>query len=256
VIPDDVVIDPKRLVSFFSHHKVTRVMFTPSQLRNILDYPNLNLKRSFASLRHLYLCGEVVPSSLSKRFETRVPFATLWNNYSTWESLDVSYAKLPYKRSLTISRFAPAGKLAPGVTCRVVDPKTLKSVPFGVPGDLHVSAAHMSLGYITDPVKTKSKFYKHIDNQTYYNTGDRARILDDGSLELMGRKDDTIKIRGFKVPLPLVEAGVRASVSNVSSVVIHYLLNPETRQPRCLVAYIVCDDVLDRQNLYVVESLI
>ena len=71
-------------------------MFTPSQLRNILDYPNLDLETSFASLRHLYLCGEVVPSSLTKRFETRVPFATLWNNYSTWESLDVSYAKLPY----------------------------------------------------------------------------------------------------------------------------------------------------------------
>ena len=108
----------------------------------------------------------------------------------------------------------------------------------------------MSIGYITDPIKTKSRFYK-LDEKTYYNTGDRARILDDGSLELMGRKDDTIKIRGFKVPLPLVEAGVRASISNVSSVVIHYLLNPETRQPKSLVAYVVCDNMIDRQHLCV-----
>ena len=107
----------------------------------------------------------------------------------------------------------------------------------------------MSIGYITDPIKTKSRFYK-LDEKTYYNTGDRARILDDGSLELMGRKDDTIKIRGFKVPLPLVEAGVRASISNVSSVVIHYLLNPETRQPKSLVRC-VCDNMIDRQHLCV-----
>eukprot|EP00939_MAST-03C_sp_MAST-3C-sp1_P000987 g987.t1 len=252
VIPDIVIIDPKRLAVFFEEHAITRAMFTPSQLKNILDYPNLDLAKRFGALRNLMLCGEVVPMILPDRFAKRVPRAVLWNNYSTWESLDVSYARLPLRgpqKRLTASRFAPAGQLAPGVDAYILDSETKRPVPFGVPGDLYVTSKHMSVGYITDVAKTAARFVHNPANMSddgnerrFYFTGDKARVLDDGSLEVMGRKDDTIKIRGFKVPLPLVEATVR-SVPGVRSVVVVPVLNEQTMQPRALAAYVVGNNV-------------
>ena len=121
------------------------------------------------------------------------------------------------------------------ITKKWLTPTTPTQVPLGIP--VIFTSPHLTCQSDTSQIRSRPRirFYE-LDEKTYYNTGDRARILDDGSLELMGRKDDTIKIRGFKVPLPLVRAGVRASISNVSSVVIHYLLNRDssTEKSRCV----------------------
>ena len=72
-----------------------------------------------------------------------------------------------------------------------------------------------------------------------YNTGDRGRLLANGELELAGRDDNIIKIRGFKVGLLMVENALLSFTDIVKSCVVIPMLDPETKQPISLSCYVV-----------------
>ncbi len=84
----------------------------------------------------------------------------------------------------------------------------LQLVPIGVTGELCTSGAQIARGYLNREELTNEKFVNHpfIKGEKLYRTGDLARWLPDGNLEFIGRKDDQIKIRGYRVELEEIEA--------------------------------------------------
>lgn len=182
IIPDTVVVDARRLVSFLKKHKITRCMLTPSLLRNVLDQPGLDARRMLGNLKYLLLEGEVVPRSLVNDFQNRFysdnggdyresqPWRApvLVNYYSTWESLDATASRLvPPEASmhgvLTPASFsvAPVGRPLPGICVLIMERATGRVVPRGVPGFVFVLAATVARGYLADLEKTKSRFLKN-----------------------------------------------------------------------------------------------
>ncbi|MEJ8545838.1 amino acid adenylation domain-containing protein [Brevibacillus borstelensis] len=84
----------------------------------------------------------------------------------------------------------------------------LRPVPAGVVGEIHVSGAGIAKGYLNRPELTAEKFIDHpfLPGQKLYKTGDLGRLQADGTLEFVGRADDQVKLRGFRIQLGEVES--------------------------------------------------
>jgi acyl-coenzyme A synthetase/AMP-(fatty) acid ligase len=84
----------------------------------------------------------------------------------------------------------------------------------GAPGELWIGGAGVARGYLARPELTAGRFvpdpYAPVAGERMYRTGDRVRLLDDGSFEFLGRADRQVKIRGFRVEPGEVEAALLA----------------------------------------------
>ncbi len=267
VIPDDVLIDPKRLVKFLSDIRATQLVVTAQLTQNILNYPGLDLKTELASIKYWMLCGEVCTRAMALQwFDRLLPAAELWNYYGSWEALDITYVRLSppsNDTSLSASRFACCGPPMHNVGVFVLD-RGNRPVPQGVLGDVYIGGLALADGYLGDPERNAAAFRPnpfteiepgfvspvpidipaapHVGSRIgrLYYTGDKGRILHDGQLEIAGRVDNIIKIRGFKVGLSYVENAIR-DLEGVGAVCVMPILDAISQQPVSLAAYIVSE---------------
>ncbi|MEV1046929.1 amino acid adenylation domain-containing protein [Streptomyces sp. NPDC049916] len=93
------------------------------------------------------------------------------------------------------------GRPLPGWSVRVLDGHG-RPVPPGAPGEIHVAGAGVALGYLRRPALTAERFVPDPlgpAGARIYRSGDLGRLLPDGSLEHLGRIDDQVKVRGFRI---------------------------------------------------------
>jgi len=115
-----------------------------------------------------------------------------------------------------------------------------RPVPIGVPGELYIGGAGVARGYLNRPELTAEKFisdpFSKDKTAKLYRTGDVVRYGADGNIEFVGRADNQIKIRGFRVELGEIEDALRNHPGVTDSVVV--LFEDEDGDKR-LVAYVV-----------------
>ncbi|MBE9058098.1 non-ribosomal peptide synthetase [Sphaerospermopsis sp. LEGE 08334] len=129
----------------------------------------------------------------------------------------------------------------------------LQPVPIGVKGELYIGGERLARGYLNRPELTQEKFIAHpfnhpksqIQNPKLYKTGDLARYLPDGNIEFIGRIDDVVKIRGFRVALGEIESLLVQHPDVICQVVMLREDQPGHKQ---LVAYVVSDNPSLTQN--------
>lgn len=139
------------------------------------------------------------------------------------------------------SRQVPVGRPIANVRAFIVDERDCP-VPPGVVGRLLISGAGLSAGYYRRDDLTAARFYPNrIAGQDglVYETGDLARYRSDGAIELLGRDDSQVKVRGFRVELGEVEAAVAANPAVRETVVVAHRPSP---QDMWLVAYVTTTD--------------
>jgi amino acid adenylation domain-containing protein len=178
--------------------RVTHALLPPSSL---LELP----EGEYPDLKVLVSGGEACPQAVVDRWANRV---RLFNAYGPTECTVCA----------TIARCRPGeapalGRPFPGVEVYVLD-EGLHPAPVGVPGELHVGGACVGRGYLNRPELTEERFIAHpfseASGRRLYKTGDRASFRPDGALDYLGRADDQIKLRGFRVELGEVEAALLA----------------------------------------------
>lgn len=243
IIPDATIYDPIRLVEYIAENAITRILFTPSLCQLILDTcSNEILLTNLKSLRLVWLCGEVVTMELRDRFVKLFPDCELQNLYSVSECHDASAVDLAHMNEFDnalSSKYASCGEVMPNVRAFVLD-DDYKPVSIGVPGELFIGGPCLAIGYLNRPEQTAQRFLKTVvPGQTVYRTGDRARFLPNGHLELIGRCDFMVKIRGYSVVLGAVESALAQHPLVSTSVV---LTEGDEGQDKRLVAYIVPDN--------------
>jgi acyl-coenzyme A synthetase/AMP-(fatty) acid ligase/acyl carrier protein len=157
----------------------------------------------------LVVGGEAVTGEQLRPWRERRPTLTIINNYG------------PTETTVACSDFSinPGDEIADGVqplgqpmwNARVyVLDETLQPVPTGVPGEAYIAGAGLGRGYLNRPGLTAERFVAcpFGAGQRMYRTGDLLRWNARGELEFLGRVDDQVKVRGFRVELGEVEAAL------------------------------------------------
>ncbi|MGK7891073.1 MAG: alpha/beta fold hydrolase, partial [Leptolyngbyaceae cyanobacterium] len=245
VIPDEVIYDPWKLVEFLETYQITRVLFTPSLLEQVLNTPKLDLETRLHHLNIVWLNGEVVPTELRNRFFKRLPNIKLLNDYSISECHDVCTYDLADLDLTLFPKYTTVGFPMSNVYLYLLD-NDLKPVPQGMLAEIYVGGDSLAIGYLNDPEKTAERFVLdpiRNDGSRLFRTGDLGRIAADGTLEIKGRVQFMIKLRGYSIVLSAVETTIIDHPA-VNSAVVLTKDNPDTQQPEALVAYIVGNGTL------------
>ena len=210
VVDREVARDPRALFETARSGGATVLEVVPSLLAAALD-SLAGDTAELGGLRWLLVTGEALPPDLCTRWLDRFPAVPMMNAYGPTEcSDDITAAVLrePVNPALRV----PIGKPLRNTRLHVLG-ADLRPVPIGVPGNLYVSGVGVGLGYLGVPGRTATAFVADPfagDGSRMYHTGDLVRWGTDGNLEFLGRLDNQVKVRGFRIELSEVEAGLRA----------------------------------------------
>ncbi|MBP1080163.1 amino acid adenylation domain-containing protein [Bacillus capparidis] len=105
-------------------------------------------------------------------------------------------------------RFIPVGKPLANRRIYILD-EQMRPQPIGVKGEIYIGGIPLARGYLNKPEMTRDKFiqdpYYHGYGDRLYKTGDLGKRLADGNIEVLGRKDDQIKVRGHRIDIGEIE---------------------------------------------------
>ncbi|MCU1385227.1 MAG: tycC3 [Acidobacteria bacterium] len=141
----------------------------------------------------------------------------------------------------------PMGRPVANAQVYVLD-RERRLVPLGVPGEIYIAGAGVAHGYLNRPDQTSTCFVPDpVDNHggMTYRTGDVGRFREDGQLQYLGRVDDQVKVRGFRIELAEIEAVLERHPSVAQAAVIVRGLHADRR----LVAFIVSTDAVPDSEL-------
>ncbi|MEU5880015.1 amino acid adenylation domain-containing protein [Spirillospora sp. NPDC047279] len=224
VLDDDVRRDAHALVGHVREHRIDVVEVTPSYAEQLIAEGLL----AQGGPSVLVLGGEAVEAGLWERV-ARAEDLTGWNFYGPTEcTVDSVVARVSGDRPVI-------GRPVPGTQVYVLD-EWLRPVPAGVPGALYLAGPQVARGYWGKAGLTAERFVAdpfQAEGGRMYRTGDLARWTRDGVLEFLGRADDQVKVRGFRI-----EPGEIAAVLTESPLVGQAAVVPGDG----LVAYLVLAD--------------
>ncbi|XP_076468299.1 uncharacterized protein LOC143299079 isoform X1 [Babylonia areolata] len=255
-LPNSVIFDPPLLCHHVHVLAITRMLFTPSLLETLLNSPDLDLPTAFKTMRHIWFSGEVVTTSLFKRCISTLPWVHFMNMYSVSECHDVSCVDLSeyYEKngdSLMARKFCPVGKVIQGVHVVILGDDG-KPQPVGCSGEIYVGGPGLARGYINRPEEQAKRFIPTPQwvppsfGKRLYRTGDCGCMLSDGSLEIHGRVDTMVKIRGYSIEVQAVESALLL-LPMVSAAVV--LVRGEEGEDKFLVAYIVKEGQTSKKEI-------
>ncbi|MCC5625123.1 amino acid adenylation domain-containing protein, partial [Nostoc sp. CHAB 5715] len=237
IISNATVLDPQLFIEFLVHHKVSRIIIVPSLLRLLLNNYS-HLVKKLTHLKFWITSGEALSVKLVQTFRELMPKAKLINLYG---SSEVSANATYYDTGLLPEQVhsVPIGRPIDNTQIYVLN-CDLQPTPIGVIGELYLGGDGLAKGYLHRPELTQERFIDNpfIPENKLYKTGDLVRYLQDGNLEYLGRHDEQIKIRGFRVELGEIAAAIAQHPDVQESVVI--ASNDAQENPR-LIAYVVTD---------------
>ncbi len=119
--------------------------------------------------------------------------------------------------------------------------------PIGVVGEICIAGVGLSRGYLNQPELTAEKFVKNRfrESGNLYKTGDLGKWLPNGDIEFVGRIDNQIKIRGYRVELGEIE-NVLIELKSIEQAVV---VDCDIENDKVLVAYYVCNEEIDKKSL-------
>jgi amino acid adenylation domain-containing protein len=189
-----------------AEHEVTTVWLPASLFRQVAEED----PRILAGIRQLVTGGDVVDPTAVRRVLATVPGLTVVNGYGPTEATTFSCAH-PLRAGDPVGDPLPIGRPIANTSVYIVASDS-SLVPRGTSGELWVGGDGLALGYLNDSEATTAAFaqdrYSNESGARLYRTGDRARLLPDGSIEFLGRIDRQVKVRGYRVELGEVDAVV------------------------------------------------
>ncbi|HZN81427.1 MAG TPA: condensation domain-containing protein [Mycobacterium sp.] len=170
-------------------------------------------------LRLLQVLGEPVPGWLARRVAERLPRAELINSYAQTEACPALFWS---GRLAPGAAFAPARRESALSIAYVLDGHG-RPVPYNVPGDIYIAGYTVARGYLNDKDLTAAAFLPDPRSKRpgahMFRTGDRGRIRRDGTLEVLGRMDNRVKVHGHSVAVEEVEAALTGESSVAEAMV-------------------------------------
>jgi amino acid adenylation domain-containing protein len=209
IVPKMTTQDSRLFYDFLEKERITVLNQTPTAFRSLLQGAGRHLRpNSGLQVRYLIFGGEALLPGILEPWRKAVPACRIVNMYGITETtVHVTFKEIG--EGEIGSNASNIGLPIPTVSCFVLDPD-LRQAPVGVTGELCVGGAGVARGYLHKPDLTAEKFIDHplAAGGKLYRSGDFARILPNGDLEYIGRKDDQVKIRAHRIELADVEMAI------------------------------------------------
>ncbi|VTT99453.1 amino acid adenylation domain protein : Amino acid adenylation domain protein OS=Chroococcidiopsis thermalis PCC 7203 GN=Chro_0078 PE=4 SV=1: Condensation: HxxPF_rpt: AMP-binding: AMP-binding_C: PP-binding: Thioesterase [Gemmataceae bacterium] len=248
VAAEDELRDPARLARVLRTEGITIWDSAPAALQQLAPFFERDRRDR---LRLVMLSGDWIPVALPDQVRAAFPGASvvslggateaaIWSNWYPIGPVDPAWPSIPYGRPIRNARY------------HVLDSR-LQPVPVGVPGELHIGGLVLADGYLNRPELTAERFVPDpltprspgsdpADTHRLYKTGDLARYMPDGNIEFLGRIDQQVKVRGFRVELGEIEAVLAAHPAVRECVVKHHR---DAANTAYLAAYVVAQPGAD-----------
>ena len=208
--------DPQRIAQLVQQHGVTTLHFVPPLLQVFVQEP---LAAGCSSLRRLFSGGEALSAALRDRVLQLLPQVQLHNRYGPTETaINVTH----WHCQASDGERSPIGRPLGNVLCRVLDDEFELTAP-GVPGELCLGGAGLARGYLGRAGLTAERFVPQPDGDgaRLYRSGDRARWqVGSAALDYLGRLDQQVKVRGFRVEPEEVQAVLLAQAGVEQALVL------------------------------------
>ncbi|MBU5265933.1 non-ribosomal peptide synthetase [Virgibacillus proomii] len=199
----------EKIIEKIDEGRITIAQFVPSLLRSVIYFvQEHNEIDKLSSLKQVFVGGESLPINtvnefnqiLNKKFGTK-----LCNVYGPTEAtVDVSFYECNH--TLESDRSVPIGKPINNAQMYILN-DDLRLLEIGSVGELYIGGDSLARGYLNNPDLTRLKFIKSpfVDGEYLYKTGDLAKLLPNGNIEFIGRKDQQVKVRGYRIEIGEVE---------------------------------------------------
>jgi len=200
IVPAEVAREPARFADLLAAEGVTVLNQTPSAFHQLTQELTHRSHPPLA-LRTVIFGGEALAPFHLQDFAHAYPTVALVNMFGITETtVHVTYHLLT-SDDLATNR-PIIGRPIPTTTTVLLDDQ-LRLVPMGVPGEICVGGEGVARGYLRRDELTREKFIAHPyrAGERLYRSGDLGRLQPDGNLLHLGRIDDQVQIRGFRVEL-------------------------------------------------------
>ncbi|HLL48703.1 MAG TPA: amino acid adenylation domain-containing protein, partial [Longimicrobiaceae bacterium] len=206
ILSAETVADPDALLAALATRERVAFAGVPSLWAAVLERIRSGECAAPPGLVTVGVGGEALSDALAERTLETLPGVALWNHYGPTETtINASVARVRPGARVGIGR--PVGN----ARTLVLDAR-LAPAPVGVPGELYVGGAGVARGYLGRPGQTAAAFvpdpFAGEPGARAYRTGDRVRWRADGELEYLGRVDQQVKVRGFRIEPGEVEAAL------------------------------------------------
>ncbi len=221
IVPEEATANANALSALLARHPVRRIILVPSLLHLLLEATE-NPEESLSGVRSWFVTGESLSGELARRFARILPEAQLYNLYGTTEFYDAACLSVGAKERA--GERVPIGEPIDNMCLYVLDGR-LRPLPPGIPGELCVSGLAVPAGYCSGGEESGKKFvanpFPEDGNPILFRTGDGARLLPAGRIEILGRLDHQVKVRGYRVEPEEIEHALarHAAVARAAVVV-------------------------------------
>jgi len=224
--------NPCALIECIEQHNITCMTFVPSLLRLFLMKLQ---KNQCSSLKHIICGGEILTPQLVQDFNTLIPMGALYNAYGPTEATILATCFPCPKEPL--HDVIPIGKALDDTPIYIINSNN-QLQPLGIIGEICIGGSGVAQGYLNRPKLNNDKFISDIfsENSQFklYKTGDLGRLQPNGSIEFLGRIDEQVKLRGFRLELEEIERAIQSS-PDVTSAIVTF---SETNNVKQIIAYV------------------
>ena len=197
---------PERLADVIASHKISIWYSTPSILRLLIEYGQLQ-NHAFDALRVVFFAGEVFPLKHLRALREIWSHPRFFNLYGPTETNVCTYFEIPEHISDTQTTPFPIGRVCENNEALVVS-STMDPVHLGEEGELLICGGTVMQGYWNLPKRTQHAFYLDDNEEPWYRTGDIVREVESKAFVFVGRRDRMVKRRGYRVELGEIEAAL------------------------------------------------
>ena len=245
IVPDQR--DVENLMRLTVENRITVWNSVPAVMRAMLEAQK-DHNEKWSHLRLIMWSGDWIPLSLPEKAKKVFPEAALvslggateasiWSIYYNIHDVNKAWKSIPYGYPLANQQFY------------ILDNR-LNLCPVGVEGELFIGGVGVAEEYCNQPEQTAASYLVHPEYGRVYKTGDYGRMLSEGYIEFLGRKDTQVKIRGFRIELAEIEKAifktgiqqdVLALISDINGEkeIVVYVSGTETKDPGTLRAELV-----------------
>ena len=227
IVPYEISRSPAQFDALLRDKRVTILNQTPSAFRQLIAANIDREKATDFNLRFVIFGGEALQVKLLEPWIARYgdQHPALINMYGITETTVHTTYKRIFRDDLKRSDVSPIGIPIPDLQLYLLN-ETGELTPDGMPGEIYVAGPGLARGYLNRKELNAERFVQNSNvtpgGTRLYKSGDRAVRLPDGEFAYLGRSDDQIKVRGFRIEPREIELSLCEHPKIASAIVISH----------------------------------